>query len=79
MKVDLTYRAEEKAKMLARLRTNPRVAQIRVAAPDDCLLGLSIQGVYEKDDDIPILPVKGCSRPGGCICTYEPVLNTIYP
>lgn len=68
----------EKAEMLARLRQNPRVARIRLAAPDDCLFGLSIQGVYDKDN-VPSIPRKECSRPGGCICTYEPVLDTIYP
>ncbi len=78
MKVDLAYRTEQKDRALARLKENPRVASIRVAAPDDCLLGISIQGVYDKDQ-APALPMKGCSRPGGCICTYEPVLNTIFP
>jgi len=78
VKIDLAYKVEQKAKMLERMRANPRVAHIRLAAPDDCLLGLSIQGVYDKDH-VPVLPRKECSRPGGCICTYEPVLNTIYP
>ena len=76
--IDLTYRAEEKVKMLKRMRENPRVSSIRLAAPDDCLFGLSLQGVYEKDN-LPELPRKECSRAGGCICTYEPVLNTVYP
>jgi hypothetical protein len=78
LKIDLSFKTEEKAKMLERMRANPRVAHVRVAAPDDCLFGLSIQGVYEKDN-VPPIPRKECSRPGGCICTYEPVLNTIYP
>ena len=78
MKVDLNYKAEEKAKMLKRLQENPRVSAVILAAPDDCLYGLSIQGTYDKSD-VPSLPRKECSRPGGCICTYEPVLNTIHP
>lgn len=78
MKIDLAYQTEEKAKMLQRMRENPRVSSIRLAAPDDCLFGLSLQGVYDKDK-VPALPRKECSRPGGCICTYEPVLNTIHP
>ena len=68
-----------KAETLARLKANPRVSAIRVASPQDCLKGLSIQGVYDKRGEIPELPVKSCSRPGGCICTYEPILNTIHP
>lgn len=78
MKIDLDYKLEVKAKMLQRMRENPRVERIRLAAPQDCLLGLSLQGVYDKDD-VPIIPRRECSRPGGCICTYEPVLNTIHP
>jgi hypothetical protein len=76
--IDLISQVEQKTMMLERLRGNPRVAHIRLAAPDDCLFGLSIQGVYEKDL-VPSIPRKECSRPNGCICTYEPVLNTIYP
>jgi hypothetical protein len=78
MKIDLEYRAEKKAAMLKRMQENSRVSTIRLAAPDDCLFGITIQGVYEKGD-VPALPRKECSRPGGCICTYEPVLNTIHP
>ena len=79
MNVNSITSADQKAEILARLIANSRVANIRVAAPHDCLKGLSIQGVYDKDGQIPVLPVKECSRPGGCICTYEPVLNTIHP
>ena len=79
MNVNPITRKNQKAEILARLKANPRVSTIRVAAPHDCLKGLSIQGVYDKDGEIPVLPVKECSRPGGCICTYEPVLNTIHP
>ena len=78
MSLKLNNKTSEKAEMLARLRQNPRVAHIRLAAPDDCQYGLSLQGVYDKDD-VPMIPRKECSRPGGCICTYEPVLNTIHP
>lgn len=78
MKIDLEYRAEKKAAMLKRMQENPRVSTIRLAAPDDCLFGITIQGVYDKDN-VPALPREECSRPGGCICTYEPVLNTIHP
>lgn len=76
--IDLAMKTEEKAKMLKRMQENPRVAKIRVAAPEDCRFGLSIQGVYDKDS-VPVIPRKECSRPEGCICTYEPVLNTIHP
>lgn len=79
MQVNAAEKAKQKGEVLARLQANQRVSAIRLAAPHDCRKGLSLQGVYQKDDQIPELPVKSCSRPGGCICTYEPVLNTIYP
>jgi hypothetical protein len=79
MNVNFITSAEKKAEILERLTANSRVDSIRVAAPHDCLIGLSIQGVYDKGGQIPVLPIKECSRPGGCICTYEPVLNTIHP
>lgn len=72
------YKKKEQAEILQRLRDNPRVAKVRVSAPKDCNVGQSVQGVFDKED-VPELPVKGCSRPGGCICNYEPVLNDIFP
>jgi hypothetical protein len=78
METALEYRTKQQAEILARLKENLRVSMIRVAAPEECSVGLSIQGVYSKEN-APALPVIGCSRPGGCICTYEPVLNDIYP
>ena len=78
MKPDLDYKIKEKAEALNRLRNNPRISSIRVAAPQECTVGQSIQGAYDKED-VPELPVKGCSRPGGCICTYEPVIEELYP
>ena len=78
MNADLETKSKEQAEILARLRANPRVLKIRVASPEECNVGLSVQGVYDKED-VPELPIKSCSRPGGCICRYEPVLEEIYP
>ncbi len=78
MAYDLTYRHDQQAKILARLRANPRTHLIRLSAPKDCSVGQSKQGVYKKDE-VPELPLKGCSRPGGCICSYNPVIEDIYP
>ena len=72
-----TRHAQMKA-ALEKLRANPRVLKIRISAPEDCALGQSLQGVYEGGQ-APHLPVEGCARPGGCICTYEPILGEIYP
>jgi hypothetical protein len=72
------YKTQQQGQQLAALRANPRVELIRVAGPQNCSTAQTVQGVYSKLD-VPILPVEGCSRPGGCICAYEPVLNEIYP
>lgn len=78
MSNDPEYKIKEQADILLRLRKNSRVSEVRISAPKDCNVGQSVQGVYEKDE-VPELPVRGCSRPGGCICNYEPVLNDIFP
>ncbi|HLE73773.1 MAG TPA: hypothetical protein VI688_05985 [Anaerolineales bacterium] len=74
----IAYKSKQQGALLAVLRANPRVELVRVAGPDDCSTAQTVQGVYTKLD-VPLLPVEGCSRPGGCICAYEPMLNEIYP
>ncbi len=74
----VAYKTKQQGELLATLRANPRVELVRVAGPDDCSTAQTFQGVYSKLD-VPPLPVEGCSRPGGCICAYEPVLKEIYP
>lgn len=64
---------------LARLRASKRVARIRlVVAPDCCPACQSVEGTYEKDQ-VPQLPVRGCSHALGCRCFYAPALSEIYP
>ena len=74
----VAYKTKQQGELLAQLRANPRVELVRVAGPQDCSTAQTVQGVYSKLE-VPLLPVEGCSRPDGCICTYEPVLNDIYP
>jgi hypothetical protein len=74
----VAYRTKLQGEALAKLRANPRVELVRVAGPDDCSTAQTVQGVYSKLE-VPMLPVQGCSRAGGCICSYEPVLKEIYP
>lgn len=74
----LSQRGTQLQVTLSRLRANRRVSQIVVLAPQDCVLGQSIQGLYNPDE-VPELPAEGCSRPGGCICRYEPFLSEIFP
>lgn len=74
----IVYKTKQQGELLTAMRANPRVELVRVAGPDDCSTAQTVQGVYSKLD-VPLLPVEGCSRPGGCICAYEPVLKEIYP
>jgi hypothetical protein len=74
----IAYKTKQQAELLAKLQRNPRVELVRVAGPDNCSTAQTVQGVYDKKE-VPVLPVEGCSRRGGCICAYEPVLNDIYP
>lgn len=78
LRINKSNREEEMKAVLEKLRANPRVIKIRVATPQDCILGQTLQGVYELDQ-VPQLPAEGCSRPGGCICFYEPILAEIFP
>jgi hypothetical protein len=68
-----------RAVVLKRFRDNPRVRHIILAVHDDCChTCLDMQGAYAKDE-VPSLPVEGCSHPDGCRCFYQPELNDIYP
>lgn len=64
---------------LEKMIANPRVEQIRIAAPADaCPVCMLAQGVYAKNA-VPRLPIEGCSEPNGCRCFYEPILSEIFP
>ncbi len=64
---------------LKKMQANPRVSMIRLAvAADACPTCRRMHGTYPKDQ-VPLLPVEGCSNGLGCRCFYEPVLTEIYP
>ncbi len=64
---------------LRQYQENPRVSLIRInVAGDACPLCYEARGTFEKNS-VPALPHEGCSHARGCRCTYEPVLNEIYP
>ena len=64
---------------LKRFQENPRVRDVRVVVAHDCCpICSATEGTYKKDD-VPSLPVDGCSHPMGCRCFYEPMLTEIYP
>ncbi len=64
---------------LKTFRENPRVTAIRInVAHDACPLCYESRGTFPKDA-IATLPHEACSHQHGCRCTYEPLLNEIYP
>lgn len=64
---------------LKKLQENPRVRDIRLVVDDDaCPVCQSMAATYPKDE-VPVLPIEGCSSPNGCRCFYEPMLTEIFP
>jgi ribosomal protein L40E len=69
----------ETALARAHMQANERASLIRVSVMHDaCPACDALQGAYPKDQ-VPVLPVEGCSHPLGCRCFYEPVLTEVYP
>lgn len=62
-----------------KLIENPRVTAIRISvARSACPVCRLVEGVYTKDN-LPTLPIEGCSGASGCDCTYAPILGEVYP
>jgi len=67
------------AMALKRIRANSRASAIHLAVPlNACPACRAVEGTYPKDQ-VPALPVEGCSEPNGCQGFYEPLLDEIYP
>ena len=77
-KADLTEYSNT-AVALKRLIDNPRVLNIRLVVGNNCCPACrEAEGTFTKDN-VPNLPVVGCSHALGCQCFYEPMLSEIYP
>lgn len=71
-------RREEQRAALERIR-NGLATKVRIlVAPDACPVCRAHEGAYELDN-VPELPLEGCSRPGGCNAVYAPVLDLYGP
>lgn len=76
-KTDAERREEQRA-ALERIR-NGLATRVRIlVAPNACPVCRAFEGAYEFDD-VPELPLEGCSRAGGCNAVYEPVLDRFGP
>lgn len=64
---------------LKEMKENPRISHIRISVSGDCCPACSeAEGVYSKEE-VPPLPIMGCSHNLGCRCFYMPVLDELYP
>ncbi len=77
IKTDEQRLIEQKA-ALERIR-NGLATKVRImVAADCCPVCRAFEGAYEFDE-VPVLPLEGCSRTGGCNAVYQPVLDLYGP
>lgn len=76
-KTDAERREEQRA-ALDRIRKGLATRVRILVAPDACPVCRAFEGAYEFDD-VPELPLEGCSRVGGCNAVYAPVLDRFGP
>jgi hypothetical protein len=70
---------EEHAAALKRIRDGGIATKARILANhDSCPVCNAMEGAYEFDE-VPELPLEGCSHPQGCRCYYAPVLDRFGP
>ena len=68
----------EHRESLERIRSGLATRVRILASRDSCPVCKANEGAYEFDD-VPELPLEGCSHPRGCRCHYEPVLDRFGP
>lgn len=74
---DAIKRAEQK-KALENIK-NGLATKVRILTNRDCCpVCEAMEGAYSFDD-VPELPIEGCSHPHGCRCHYAPVLDQFGP
>jgi hypothetical protein len=67
--------AEMHREILGKIQGGGIATKVRILANhDSCPVCRGVEGAYEFDD-VPALPLEGCSHPMGCRCFYAPVLD----
>jgi hypothetical protein len=67
--------AEEHRQMLENIISGNIATKVRILASHDCCpVCRRAEGAYDFDD-VPELPLEGCSHPMGCRCIYAPILD----
>ncbi|MFW6069095.1 MAG: hypothetical protein ACOC9E_05900 [Chloroflexota bacterium] len=76
---DLEKQAESHRADLQRIIEGGVATRVRILASHDCCpVCRATEGAYDFDD-VPTLPIDGCSHPLGCRCHYAPVLDRFGP
>lgn len=71
--------AEVHRKALERIIEGGVATKVRIlASHDSCPVCKAVEGAYHFDE-VPALPLEGCSHPLGCRCHYAPVLDRFGP
>jgi hypothetical protein len=71
--------AEEHQEALHRIIEGGVATKVRILASNDsCPVCKAYEGAYTFDE-VPALPLEGCSHPLGCRCHYAPVLDRFGP
>ncbi len=65
------------ARALRRIREQGRIAEVRILADRNCCPTCREKVRVYPVDQVPVLPIEGCSHPVGCRCVYEPVLDLV--
>ena len=66
-----------RAQALRRMRQEGRIKEVRILADRNCCPTCRALVAAYPIDEVPELPIEGCSHPAGCRCVYEPVLDLI--
>ncbi len=58
------------------MRARGAIRGVRVIpGADSCAVGQSCAGRAYLPDEAPLIPLAGCTLPGGCRCSYAPVMT----
>jgi hypothetical protein len=76
--VDEDKKREEQKKALQQIKSGLATKVRILAGRDACPVCKHYEGAYEFDD-VPEIPLEGCSSPSICNTTYAPVLDLFGP
>lgn len=64
---------------LKHFQANPRIQYVRISVTGDACPDCAQHQRTHPKDQVPALPIEGCSHERGCRCFYEPVLDELFP